>query len=258
MKTIIFVIYTLAMSFANAAILEVNKEEKKIYMVPTPIMEITIQNLGSDGGIVYLNLTYNGKKSVDEVHDIESRYPGFEVQSLVSNKNGYVIFEMKDIVYQEFEAREQQLGPQINTQFRLTSEQMKKISVLQESDINQMIKVTVPARVEYRSLQVVEEYKSDVNVCESVKSATVKEVVMNLSNIQRPKSIAYEETFRNFQSNLLAKCFEIESKQVQSFTELLNLNVHLNHNIVVGGSYSMKKMNSKSIVISPILQIDVL
>lgn len=243
-------------SVAQATVFEINDQEMKVYIHPTPTMEMTLQDLDSEGGILYLNLTYDGKSTKQEISDLQSQYPNYEIQALTARQNGNVSVRIADIVQHDFQAYQQQLGPQINTQLRLSQDQVSRLKAL-GSKLASLTEMLVPAKVSFMHTQLLERYELSPDICMTLNARTVQDLVVNLGHLEKPEGIKFDETFTKVKTQLLSQCFSVLQQRVESFQQLLSLRLNtLQPTAPLVGEAFKKQEVTKTISLKPLLTFD--
>jgi len=132
---------------AQAAVIEKNVAESKIYYAVTPDLNLTIMDLGSDGGLLTLSLDYVGSKAEREIKDLQTQNPGFTVETvMVEPTESKTQLQIAEIKYsQDVEVKQGQVGPYINSQIVLTAEQMKSIKSL-KTDLSEAVQISFKVR----------------------------------------------------------------------------------------------------------------
>jgi hypothetical protein len=257
MKIIAIVVVLFSFSFAQSLILEVNDQDMKVYIHPTPTMEIGLQDLGSDGGLLYLSLVYDGIRIKSELAEIQSQYPNHQLQVIASNRGGNATLNIQGIIYQEIPTLQQQLGPQINTQLLLNRGQVAKIKHL-GTDLQSSIMIGVPAKLSITSSQIIEVYKAKPSFCQDLGISTVMDLVLNFGKMKKPEAITLQSTFDSFKIAALTKCFAIHEMNARSFVELMDNPVTINtpEEPIVGLTSQKKELN-KDIMIQPYIKIQI-
>ncbi len=250
-----WVLMSMPQAFANS-IIDIDSTEMKIYMHPTPVLEITLQDLETDGGILYLSLIYDGAKTKGEISEIEIHNPGYEVIALTANQNGSASLEISNILQQEVPTRQQQLGPQINTQIRLSTEQMKKLKAIK--DLGQQVVITIPAQTNYGINQVMERFEAPSDFCETIPLKNVEDLISNFSKLKKPEEIKYQQTFDSLKQKALRQCYIVESSKISTFSDLISLKVKIKQVDNLFGETVVRKNLTKSFSILPILKIETL
>jgi hypothetical protein len=258
MNKIILFASLMICTIAQAHVIEVNQQESTVYVHPTPVIEVTLQDLGDDGGVLYLTLTYDGVRSKAEIANLQKQYPGYQVVALVANSNGNSTLDIADIVHETISVRQQQLGPQINTQLQLKPEQMNRVRKLGDG-LAGTIQLQVPATVTYTSTQIVEQYATDTNICESLRVQSVKDLIVNFGRMVKPAQITRAQTFESLKADMLTKCFAVKEESADSFADLLKLKVStLKSGESIVGQTLQKQDVTKAFIITPILKLNTL
>jgi hypothetical protein len=221
-------------------------------------MEISLQDLASDGGLMYLNLVYKGPSTKSEIGNLQELYPGYEIIALVANQNGNVVLDINDIVHQELPAFQQQLGPQVNTQVRLSVGQVTKLKAL-GSKASSQISISVPAKVSYSNTQVLEQYTMGPETCLRFNASTLLDLIVSFSSFGKPEQIKYNETFASLKRQILAQCFSINEQRVQSFKDVMSLPIRRAENSqALIGKTIQKHEQSKSFILKPNITFEAL
>lgn len=257
MKIFILSLTLLLAPWAQATVIEVNDSDLNVYLHPTPQMELGLQDLDSDGGLLYLNLIYDGVQTKTEIAATQNQYPNYQLQVITADRNGNVTLDVENIIHQEFPAFQQQLGPLVNTQIKLSVDQVQKIKKL-GNRLESVIQVSVPAKVNYTSTQIQEKYQTDSSICASFKVQTVKELILNFGQMKRPEQIKNSATFDSLKLAILEQCFEVKENSATSFKELMNANLAIQRpaKTIVGKSFTIKDL-SKSFEIKPSIKFEI-
>lgn len=243
---------------ARAAILDMNSTDQMIYIHPTPTLQLSLLDLGNDGGILSVSLDYESAATRTEINDLQSRYPGRTVQVVMAEpQTNTATLSIPEIdLQQDLLLRQGQMGPYINNQFQLNHEQMRKAFSLGKT-LADFVHFSINARASYVSTQVIEEYTVPSVVCSALRVRSVKDLISSLGRWQKPNGVRYPQTFDAFKSEVLEHCFSMSSSSVNSFQDLLNLSVQTNPTAKrISGQFLDKKSQSKTFSLIPHVKIE--
>jgi hypothetical protein len=228
MKNILLLL-TLNFSVAYGAVIEKNEIDKKIYIHPTPTLQIEILDLETEGGLLSIFLDYESENSKKELSEAKSKYPDYEIQSVTAVPvDDSIEIEITDLGLKEkFIIRQGQIGAYLNSQIMLTTAQMKKVTEVSEN-LSSSVKANIRLKSFVNSVVVKESYKVDRNICRSLDVNNVGDLIVALNNLKKPTEIKYPETFEALKSTLLKGCFSVVASSVSTFEQLLSLPLALN------------------------------
>lgn len=251
MKTLIAALLMFVGFSAGASVLEVNKQESKVYFTVTPTLQMTLMDLDSDGGMLTIFLDYSGSNVKSELQILRQQYPNYAIQAVIARpESGTVDFEIADVgLKKTFRVSQGQTGPYLNTQILLTSGQVKRLTELRGA-LKDKVAFQLPIHSSYFSQQVLESVTLDESACGGDKVKSIKDVIANLANFRRPAGIKNEQTFSSLKNDILDKCYGIAVTQINSFAELMKLSVAPAHPTSLSGVYVDSVKREKSDILS--------
>ncbi|QDK39278.1 hypothetical protein [Bdellovibrio sp. NC01] len=251
MKSLFTTLMFLSGLSAQASILEVNKQESKVYFTVTPTLQLNLVDLDSDGGMLTVFLDYRGNDIKNESLQLNAQYPNYAIQAVIAHPvSDTVDLEIPAAnLKKTLKVSQGQTGPYLNSQIMLTVSQVKKIKELRNF-LKDQVNFQMPIRASYFSQQVLETVTVDESACggESVKS--VKDVINNLANFKKPASVKNERTFSSLKQDLLDKCYGISPAQINSFADLMKQPVIKEHPANLSGVYVDSVAQDKSAILS--------
>lgn len=256
MKTI-FLTLMMGAQLSWASVIEYNHEEQKIYMHPTPVLEMSLIDLGSDGGVLNVSLEYRSENSKNEIQQLKDQFPQYEVQVLTAERLENVNLEINDIyLNQELSLRQGAMGPYINAQISLKSYQVSRLKN-QGNKILERISLKLPAKVAYMSEKVIEQISESPQICERLKVRSVQDLLMSLGELKASSAVQYQETVKSLKNDILKKCFSVNETQIHSFKELMESQITtLRPNDELVGKTLKRTEVSRRILIVPQIQLE--
>jgi hypothetical protein len=221
MKKITLLISLLS-SLSYASFVETNLTEKKIYLHPDPQLLMTVIDLDESGGLLNLSLEYNEKMVTEEKNKRRFENPGFEVEIVdAESSNGFLNIEIEPIgLVTKLQVKKAAFGLYLNGQLLIDSHKMETLKKL-GLNLAHAVKVDASVKSQFNASVVKETYNSDPRFCEVFTAKTIRELILELSKLEKPNSIKYPKTFESYKHSVLDQCFEISNTTIYSFTELL-------------------------------------
>lgn len=255
MKILIMSLVLIISKLSFATVIEVNAIEKKVYYHPTPVLEISLIDLATDGGVLMLSLDYNSQLTNEESNNLKSLYADYKFQVVMAEllRPEFELSIPEINLKKELFFRQGQLGPYLNSQINLTQEQVQKLKLNQK--IIRSLNFSVQSKVRYISQSVVESYNLAGQSCSDLKVTNVKDIIQNLSQLKRPLEIKYSETFESLKISIIAKCFDANPQIVESFSELMRVPLNTLSPVELKGEYFQPRSQEKVIDIKPLISV---
>lgn len=257
MKKYIGLLVLLMGSWASAAIHEVNDYEKTVYYSLTPYLEMNVMDLDGDGGILSLSLTYDGDLARQEMEKVKTAYPGYKLTLLTAQvASAPVKIEIPYAgISEQTVLRQGQMGPYMNLQLSLKSDQVAKLKTLSKK--SDFLSLEIPVQASYSSSTELEKFENSVN-CSDLKVNRVEDLILNLSRMKQPSTMHYDQTFVSYKKDLLQKCFETDPGSVKSFKDVLSLSVKSRaDSVVVKGTHLDRQSHDVKFNLVPVLKVQI-
>lgn len=258
MKIILSLMTILFATMSRATILETNQNEKKIYMHPTPTLELSLLNLDADGGVLFVFLNYDSDTTKNEIESLKISNPNFQIQPVMAESSASMAkLRLLSIhLSEDLSMRQGQMGPYINAQIKLNKDQVAKLKSLSENTADQ-VSIEIESKSKYQSQQVLEEYHDD-QICSQMNATNLRKVIDALVHLQQPSSIKYPQTFTAFKNSILEKCFETQQNTILSFKELLETPVSVRKpQSSIAGNYTQLLQQTKVLKIKPLIKFEI-
>lgn len=223
-------IQPIAMSLAFADDSMVKTDDGHLYYSPTPKLEITLMDLGSDGGILSVGSDYDSEQLRAQYERLVRENQDLKVTAVMGTAADafWVSLPLLRKSWQQ-EVRQSQTGPYFNGQYILSANELKKIqSEARTSTLAKLIVVTAPVKFQYDEVKTIETYKTTTEICRRIKGRNTREMILNLANLSKPTGVNLDSTFADYKANILDSCFELNGGSARSFTELMDLPLYLN------------------------------
>jgi hypothetical protein len=212
---------------AHAFVVEVNRSERKVFYHPTPDLNLSLTNLGEDGGLLFVSLDYDTPRSKSELAEIKAQYPNYLIQVVGADPvSPTARLEISKVGFiRELPLRNGQLGPYLNANMEIDKAQLERIWKLQDPE--SAIDLSLNVKTSYHTIRVLETFQAKSSYCEDLGIKTVGDLVLTFSSLPRPQSILYQQTFDSLKKSILEQCFEINEDRVSSFGQLLKSEVRV-------------------------------
>jgi hypothetical protein len=251
MKYAMMLLLLLTGLISKAAVLEVNKEESKVYYTVTPTLQLSLVDLDGDGGMLTVFLDYRGGDIRKESEQLYAQYPNHIIQAVVAQPVSETVdLEIAQLgLKQTLKVSQGQTGTYLNAQVMLTTSQVLKLRGLR-NDLKNQVRFQLPVRASYFSTQVLESVNLDDGICGGDKVKSLKDVILNLSNLKKPDAVKNERTFSSLKQDMLDKCYGITPSQVNSFAGLMKQQIVQQHPGQITGKYADSVQQSNTSVLS--------
>lgn len=223
MKNLIFLVVSLICLTSHAEVVSVDSDAKIVNYQPTPDLVIETIDLEGDGAYLMYSLEYNSSTLLNEQATLESQYPGYKINRVTARPSTDTTFlTFGSLVSIPVAVRDGQYGPYINGSTKVSAVELKKIK---ENLPTQKVEMSIQTKAEVITTQILEQYNTTSDICSEISGSSVKEVILKLSQFQKPAGIKNSSTFNELKSQMLSKCVEIEAASVNSFKSLIGLKV---------------------------------
>lgn len=257
MKKLALLIVLLS-SLSHASFVEINEKEKKIYFHPNPQLHMTAIDLEESGGILNLSLEYIEEIVTKEKNKIKNENPEFEVELVdAESSNGFLTFDIEAIgLAENLQVKKAAFGLYLNGQLLVDSQKMEKLKKL-GNELSQSVKVGASVKSQINASVVKEKYSSDPQYCDEFTAKNVRELILQFSKLEKPRSIKFTKTFDSFKQSVLDQCFEISNANVYTFSELLEAQIRPSKNTKeIIGQFSELQNQQKVYNLKPTLKIE--
>ncbi len=236
----LFILLLVISSLSYGKLIEIDHLQKTIYTHPTPVLEMTIVEVDRNSGVLYLTADYVSPKTVQELDNLKLEYPGYEIKVIYGEKKGLATFKVDQIIKVEIPMMQGQIGPLVHTAIELNGSQLKTFKT-KIKQLPELVEMELPVVFRYVKNQVIESYSVKSDFCSTIKAETVKDMILSFSNLRKPLTVKYDQTFLSFKEQLLQNCFQVSLDPIQSFKDFLSLKVQDSVQLgTITGLYSKK------------------
>lgn len=252
----LILITTLVSQMSLAAVIEKNPYDSTIYYAPTPSLEVSVMDLGDDGAVMTLFIDYKSGEIEAEEKAIRKENFGYKTQVIGAMMAvNSIEFSIPSLNIREFvPVKQGQTGPYINYQFTLYPAQLAAFK--RTPAILSEMKIEIPVTTQYYSQKLIEEIEVAPEECEKMTGASLKDMVIAMSDYRPKQSVQNTTTLNSLKKNMLTECFSINSPVATSFRELMDMHVHFSgRRTPIVGQTIAKRPSSVQFNITPKIKV---
>jgi hypothetical protein len=212
---------------------------KKIYFAPQPDLKVSLTHLGADDEFwdqLNIDVGYTSKSIVEQIKNLEEKYPGFEINRVVLSKTSNYHLNLPALnVDLDVDTMNGIEGPYFRFVSMVSKANSAKVKAAYQNSLSTFVKVTGNLTAQVPVLKVLERLELDDQTCDQVlpkTKAVFYDVLNNLSPIFQKieESSKYPVNASTLKKLVVENCVMLPAPaQINSFRELLSVRVAKNN-----------------------------